>query len=158
MTAADMANLSFNMCHHKLNSLNQHWLSSPNLQRFADAMHNAGALLINCFGYLGWIKFCTYLLFSLLYCTQSVLILGKWFGGYILFYFQSHFYMCSNLHYYLFPMIILGVFCCYLLFFPWLLWMYFDLICFYLLFFVSWLSINIYILSTLVTSVVLSTR
>ena len=49
MIAADMTNLLFNMYHHKLSSLNQQWLSPPNLQRFADAVHDAGAPLTNWF-------------------------------------------------------------------------------------------------------------
>ena len=47
MIAADMAHLLFNMYHHKLSSLNQQWLSPPNLQRFA--VHDAGDTLTYCF-------------------------------------------------------------------------------------------------------------
>ena len=52
MITSDMANLLFNMYHHKISSLNQQWLSPPNLQQFAGAVHDAGAPLTNCFGFI----------------------------------------------------------------------------------------------------------
>ena len=44
--------LLFNMYHHKFSSLNQEWLSTPNLQQPADAVHDAGAPLTNYFGFI----------------------------------------------------------------------------------------------------------
>ena len=110
MTAADMANLSFNMCHHKLNSLNQHWLSSPNLQRFADAMHNAGALLINCFGYLVGIIFVHIYYFYCFTVHNGLEVIS-----YFIF---NHIFICVPI--------------CIIIYFPWLFWVYFvAMYCFF---------------------------
>ena len=38
--------------HHLLTSINQSWLSAENLQRFANAIHENGAPLENCWGFI----------------------------------------------------------------------------------------------------------
>ena len=42
----------FNRWRHLLSTMNQPWLSPNNLQIFADKIHNAGASLQNCFGFI----------------------------------------------------------------------------------------------------------
>ena len=37
---------------HRLNSLNQNWLSAPKLQEFADVIHMKGAALPNCWWFI----------------------------------------------------------------------------------------------------------
>ena len=52
MIAGDIVNNVYNMHHDKLTNFNQQWLSPVNLQRFADAIHQAGAPLDNCWGFV----------------------------------------------------------------------------------------------------------
>ena len=52
MIAADITNTVYNTHHNKIHNINQNWLSPVNLQRFADAIHHAGAPLDNCWGFV----------------------------------------------------------------------------------------------------------
>jgi len=52
MIAGDITNFVYSRHHNKLHHFNQPWLSPANLQRFADAVHNAGAPLNNCWGFV----------------------------------------------------------------------------------------------------------
>ena len=52
MIAGDMTNFVYNIHHNKLHNFNQNWLSPVNLQRFANAIHQAGAPLDNCWGFV----------------------------------------------------------------------------------------------------------
>ena len=42
----------FDRYSYLLHNLNQAWLSSQNLQMYADAIHNKGAALDNCWGFI----------------------------------------------------------------------------------------------------------
>lgn len=52
MIAGDVTNFIYNLHHHRIHNFNQPWLSPANLQIFADAIHNAGAPLDNCWGFV----------------------------------------------------------------------------------------------------------
>ena len=49
---AEIMNLIYNDQVHRLTSFQQEWLSPVNLQRFAEVIHNAGAPLGNCWGFI----------------------------------------------------------------------------------------------------------
>ena len=40
------------MYHHKLTTFQQPWLAPVELERFAQAVHNVGAPLTNCWGFV----------------------------------------------------------------------------------------------------------
>ena len=47
-----VTDMIFDRFHHLFSNLQQPWLSSQNLQSFADAIHNRGAALNNCWGFV----------------------------------------------------------------------------------------------------------
>ena len=52
MITTEIMNLIYNDQVHRLTSFQQEWLSPVNLQRFAEVIHNAGAPLSNCWGFV----------------------------------------------------------------------------------------------------------
>ena len=52
MIAGDVTNHVYNLHKHRIHDFNQNWLSPVNLQRFADAIFNAGSPLENCWGFV----------------------------------------------------------------------------------------------------------
>ena len=52
MVSNHLMNLIYSNWHHLLTNLQQPWLSPANLQQFADAIHQKGAPLDNCFGFV----------------------------------------------------------------------------------------------------------
>ena len=52
MIAGDITNFVYNMHHNKVHNFNQNLLSQANLQRYANAIHQAGAPLDNCWGFV----------------------------------------------------------------------------------------------------------
>ena len=52
MAANVITELIFNRFHHLLTDLDQPWLSPQNLKTFADSIHNSGAALENCWGFV----------------------------------------------------------------------------------------------------------
>ncbi|XP_066914769.1 uncharacterized protein [Clytia hemisphaerica] len=52
MITGDITNFVYNMHHQKLSDFNQQWPSPANLQNFANAIHQAGAPLDNCWGFV----------------------------------------------------------------------------------------------------------
>ena len=52
MITTEMTELVYSMCNHKLRSFQQPWLAPDQLERFAQTIHNAGAPLPNCWGFI----------------------------------------------------------------------------------------------------------
>ena len=52
MVSNHLMNLIYSNWHHLLTNFQQPWLSPANLQQFADAIHQKGAPLDNCFGFV----------------------------------------------------------------------------------------------------------
>ena len=52
MIASEMTSFVYDMYHEKLNSFRQQWLSPAELENFAQAIHNVGAPLTNCWGFV----------------------------------------------------------------------------------------------------------
>ena len=50
--ASAITNIVYNKHRHRLSSLQQNWLSSVNLARYAEAIHAAGSPLDNCWGFV----------------------------------------------------------------------------------------------------------
>ena len=52
MIASEMTSLIYNMYDHKLTTFQQPWLAPVELERFAQTVHNVGAPLTNCWGFV----------------------------------------------------------------------------------------------------------
>ena len=52
MIASEMTNFVYDMYHEKLNSFQQQWLAPAELEKFAQTIHNIGAPLRNCWGFV----------------------------------------------------------------------------------------------------------
>ena len=52
MIASEMNTFIYNTYHHKLTSFQQPWLAPAELEKFAQAVHNVGAPLTNCWGFV----------------------------------------------------------------------------------------------------------
>ena len=52
MIAGELTSLVYTNHHHRLETLNQPWLSAIELERFAQSIHNKGAPLQNCWGFI----------------------------------------------------------------------------------------------------------
>ena len=52
MMSNEIMNIVYNAHHHLLSDFNQPWLSPANLQHYANLVHNKGAALRNCWGFV----------------------------------------------------------------------------------------------------------
>ena len=52
MIASEMTSFVYDMYHEKLNSFQQQWLAPVELEKFAQVIHNVGAPLTNCWGFV----------------------------------------------------------------------------------------------------------
>ena len=52
IAAGEVTNFLYNLHHHIIHDFNQPWLSPGNLQLFANAVHDVGAPLDNCWGFV----------------------------------------------------------------------------------------------------------
>lgn len=52
MIAGEITSLVYNLHHHRLETFNQPWLSRIELERYAQCIHDAGAPLQNCWGFV----------------------------------------------------------------------------------------------------------
>ena len=52
MIASEMTSFVYDMYHEKLNSFQQQWLAPAELEKFAQTIHNIGAPLSNCWGFV----------------------------------------------------------------------------------------------------------
>ena len=52
MITTKMTNLIYDGYHNKLTDLNQRWLAPDKLEEYAQAIHNTGAPLVNCWGFV----------------------------------------------------------------------------------------------------------
>ena len=52
MIASEMTSCVYDMHQEKLNSFQQRWLAPAEREKFAQAIHNVGAPLTNCWGFV----------------------------------------------------------------------------------------------------------
>ena len=52
MIASEMTSCAYDMHQEKLNSFQQRWLAPAEREKFAQAIHNVGAPLTNCWGFV----------------------------------------------------------------------------------------------------------